>query len=124
MMDANTVRSKIDAEMEQAFEARRTGKEGRARVCARRAAGWAIRWYQEQRFGGLQAVEPAYILLQWYQALDDQPASLRQAAGRLTTRIDEDHNLPFSEDPLEDAQTLISELMDQIADRSTGENED
>ena len=48
----------IEAEFEKAEQARRRGNEGQARVCARRAAGIAIReyltWRKRVRF-----IEPA-----------------------------------------------------------------
>jgi hypothetical protein len=38
------------------------------------------------------------------------PEKVREAARRLTTRVDFDHTLPFEDDPLEDARLIISSL--------------
>jgi hypothetical protein len=46
-MDANNDIQKIIQEIQQAYEANAKGKEGLARVCARRAVGWAIQKYLE-----------------------------------------------------------------------------
>ncbi len=43
-MDAQTS-DKLRKELENAYRSQAAGKDGRARVCARRAAGWAIQAY-------------------------------------------------------------------------------
>jgi len=39
------------------------------------------------------------------------PEALRAAAGRLCTRVDHDHQLPFDDDPLEDARAIVEWAM-------------
>ena len=46
--------------------------------------------------------------LQRLQADASVPAGVRQAARRLTTKVDFDHRLPFDEDPIEDARGIIA----------------
>jgi hypothetical protein len=97
----------IESELTHAREAPAAGQPGKARVCARRAAGWAIReWYR--RLGG--AGWRGDALKQLARLRDDEraPEAVRQAAARLTTKVDEHHHVPFDADPLEDAQTLIA----------------
>jgi hypothetical protein len=99
-------------ELQAAHRARQEGNEGKARVCARRAAGWAIAYH----FGETAASLPvsAYRLLQWFQVQGAAPEPLRRAAARLTTRINEDHDLPHRQDPLADARALVEAM---LADR-------
>lgn len=102
----------IHDEMTAAYDARHAGNEGMARVCARRAAGWAIgRRYHEQL--PETATSNAYLLLTWLKEQDEVADTLRAAADRLTTRITEDHDLPHSEDPLEDAEHLVTVMIEK-----------
>jgi hypothetical protein len=101
--------NRIEAEMLAARQARAAGNEGRARVCARRAAGWAIRGYRAAI--GVKSADPsAYRLLQWTAKLPDVNQELRACAERLATRVTPDHTLPHPQDPLADAVRLIEGL--------------
>ncbi len=102
-------RARIEAELAYARAARKQGKEGRARVCARRAAGWAIsaRYSHARPLGALAQ-------LRWLEKNDEAPEQLRSAAGRLTEQVTEDHELPHSEDPLQDAEFIVAELLEAL----------
>ncbi|MFV2044648.1 MAG: hypothetical protein ACC700_15615 [Anaerolineales bacterium] len=103
-------RARIEAELAYARAARKHGKEGRARVCARRAAGWAIAAHfpNNRQLG-------AYSLLHWLEGNTEVSLDLRSAAGRLTEQVTVDHELPHSEDPLEDAEMIVVGLLDDAA---------
>jgi hypothetical protein len=106
-------KSKIAAELARGAAARREGLEGRARVCARRAAGAAIREYLDLR--GLEAPgSSAYDLLAYLQGFGDVSADIRQAAGRLLARVDEDFTLPSGVDLLAEAGWLAEALEDSM----------
>jgi hypothetical protein len=97
----------IEAELTLAREAQAAGQAGKARVCARRAAGWALRaWYRRQ-----DANEgwEGDAMKQLGRLREDTrvPDPLRQAAVRLTTKVDENHELPFVADPVVDAQSIV-----------------
>jgi len=96
----------IEAELDSARKARLAGNEGKARVHARRAAGWAIGLGSRKR-GGAPATRNAYRLLQRFSRDASADEQLRDAARRLTTRITEDHLLPHAEDPLQDAERIV-----------------
>jgi hypothetical protein len=101
---------KIEAEMLAARQARASGNEGRARVCARRAAGQAIRSYRVTI--GLEDQEhSAYFLLHWIASLPDVDQTLRASAERLAARVTPEHVLPHPQDPLTDASLLIEGLL-------------
>jgi len=105
-MDATWL-AKIDGELRRAERARADGREGLARVCARRAAGWALRTYYIDRTG-LVAPANALDLLRWFRSDPAAPKELRSAAERLTVRVTEEFRLPHSEDPLSDARRIVS----------------
>jgi hypothetical protein len=106
-------RARIEAELAYARVARVHGKEGRARVCARRAAGWAIAAYYPN-----SGRRGAYLFLRWLGSNIEVSKDLRSAAGRLTEQVTEDHELPHSEDPLKDAEIIVVGLLGEDATSS------
>jgi len=96
----------VEAELAQAKKARREGNAGQARVCARRAAGRAIREFYRKREGAGWGGD---AMKQLQRLRDDAsiPEAVRRAAERLTTKVDFEHKLPFDEDPIEDARTIV-----------------
>ncbi len=64
----------IEEELRQASHWRTEGNEGRARVCARRAAGWAVGNYR-RRLSHSDVDDDAYNHLIWLkdQTDEDQP---------------------------------------------------
>ena len=100
--------ARIDAELALG-RAAVAGNPGRARVCARRAAGWAIRaWYRAREGPGWGG--DAMKQLHRLRADPAVPPALRAAAERLTTQVDHEHQLPFRDDPLEDARAIIAHV--------------
>lgn len=101
--------SRPQQELQQACSARKSGNEGMARVCARRAAGIAVRDY-------LLRLDKNRTGLNNYEILLDEsvrkvlPASLTKSLDHLTMRVDENYNLPAEIDLLSEAEYVISEL--------------
>lgn len=104
----------IQAEFEKAAQARGRGNEGQARVCARRAAGIAIREYLTRR-GVRPPSVSAYDLLNLLK--DDPPLSpdLRLIAEHLTVRVTEEFKLPVDVDLVEEAKRFCEELLRSAA---------
>ena len=108
----------IEKELSTAREARQSGNDGKARVCARRAAGQAVAMYLAKN------PMPAWgtDALSQLKHLKDSPEfsqPCRDAAARLTTKISDQFTYQFSTDPLEDANIIIrsiKELMDSDVD--------
>lgn len=100
---------KVGDELRQARHWRAEGNEGRARVCARRAAGWAVGNYR-RRSSHIDVDDDAYKHLIWLKDQTDKDRQLREAADRLCTKVREDFELPHDEDPLEDARVIIDGL--------------
>jgi hypothetical protein len=105
---------RIQSELLAAEKARTEGREGRARVCARRAAGWAVGVYQMNVLGVDQVQPSALALLQWLIQQEWVSEVLREKAKRLVVHVNEDHNLPHPEDPLEDSKDLVRELLSPL----------
>ncbi len=91
----------IEAELKHARVALEAGNAGKARVCARRAAGWSLR-----AISGITG--DAIKQLKWLRDNPSAPEAVRQAATRLTTKVGHDHALPFPDDPIEDARAIIT----------------
>ncbi len=101
-------RSRIEVELAAAEAARAAGNEGRARVCARRAAGLAALDFLARR--GARSGASAYDALQSLASLPGLDPGLAAAAGRLTRRVDEDFRLPPEVDLIAEASRLIEGL--------------
>jgi len=98
-----TASNQIESELKQAREAQAAGNAGRARVCARRAAGMAIREWSGKSGDALKQ-------LGRLQMDNAAPENVREAAQRLSTKVQVDHTLPFESDPIEDARVIITYL--------------
>ena len=103
-------RVEMQAEFVQAGQARARGNEGQARVCARRAAGIAIREYLTR-----QAIRPpstsAIDLLNLVKELPHLPPDLKRIADHLTLRVTEEFKLPVDVDLIAEARTFCEDLL-------------
>lgn len=102
--------SEIQAEFEKAEQARLRGNEGRARVCARRAAGIAVREYLT-RHGIRPPSVSAYDLLNLLKNDPQLSPDLKQIAEHLTLRVTEEFKLPVEADLVAEARTFCQELL-------------
>ena len=105
-IDSTDAVAAITTELQMAATARSGGNEGKARVCARRAAGWAIRGWLKRR-GLRQRGQSAHRYLQGAVLDRSLPAHIRTSAAHLVLRINEDHALPIDADVLDDTQVLV-----------------
>lgn len=96
-------------ELEQARRARAEGNEGRARVCARRAAGAVALDFLRRRGVRLRTAS-AYEALQVLEQVPGLDPSLREAVFWLTQRVDEQFRLPPGVDLIALAERLIEGL--------------
>jgi len=106
----NNWQSEIQTEFERALQARARGNEGQARVCARRAAGIAIREYLAHR-GIRPPSVSAYDLL---NLIKDDPllsADLKLIADHLTVRVTEEFKLPVNVDLVAEAKEFCDTLL-------------
>lgn len=108
-------KAKIESELSRALSARQRGNEGMARVCARRAAGWAAQYFFLQQGMDTKRLS-AFDSLTHLQALDDTPADLRVLLDHLLQRVlkdaqGEDSYWPLDADIIQDAKTFAEQLL-------------
>lgn len=103
-------KEQLQIEFERAEAARARGNEGQARVCARRAAGIAIREYYTRR-GQLTRTPSAYDLLNFLIEEPYLSTELNQAARYLILRVTKDFKLPVDVDLVDEARKLCDGLL-------------
>tara|TARA_A100001037_G_C15109031_1_gene617997 strand:+ start:1459 stop:1794 length:336 start_codon:yes stop_codon:yes gene_type:complete len=102
----------IESELKLAVAARSNGNEGKARVHARRAAGWAIRsWSTRQGYSNRR--KSAFSYLQNVTSDSSIPGRIRDASSHLILRITIDHDLPIETDILDDARLVVRYFLDK-----------
>ncbi len=101
----------IEREREAMYDARAAGNEGRARVCARRAAGQALR----RRYAAEGVQGNAYDWLVWGAEAPLLPRGVRSAAQRLTARVLPGGRPAFPQDPLADAESIMQHCLGAAA---------
>jgi hypothetical protein len=102
--------TKIQAEFDRAERARANGNEGQARVCARRAAGIAIREYLVRKGTPIPSVSAVDLLNQ----LKEDPLlspDLKQIVDHLTVRVTEEFKLPVDADLVAESRKLCNKLL-------------
>lgn len=111
-MFSEEVNAQIAAEMANGEAARAGGNEGKARVCARRAAGVAVREYL--RLGGQAALGSAYELLGLIQEQTGISPRVCEAAENLRMKVDVNHQLPVMVDLVLEARILVQALEQSV----------
>lgn len=99
----------FNQEIERAKQARRRGKEGMARVCARRAANIVIQEYF--RILGIQPYRNAIQNFRWLQSYlrTDHPA--QESIRHLLLKVNEDFTFPEQIDLIKEAHNLRDLLL-------------
>ena len=103
-------KEELENEFDLAQLARDQGNEGKARVCARRAAGIAIREYFARQ-GRSVHTSSAYDLLRMLAKEPNISPDLSRAAAYLTLRVTEDFKLPVEVDLMVEARNLCNWLL-------------
>ena len=101
----------LDLEFARARQARLQGNEGRARVCARRAAGIAARLYLERRDLKIGSASALDLLNRVAGDPSVDPEILRLISV-LTLPVDTDFKLPDGVDLIADAEALTKRLLE------------
>ena len=102
-------RIQIQEELLLAKQSRKEGNEGRARVCARRAAGAAVQLYLTKE-GDQNQIDNAFQSLNAFRCREKLPNRVHLAINRVTQRVNEDHQLPEEVDLIEEAGIVINFL--------------
>lgn len=99
-------RLQIKEEILLAKQSRQEGNEGRARVCARRAAGAAVKEFLVKK-GISQKQENAIQSLLIFRQSENLPVQVQEAVDWLVQRVNQDHNLPSEVDLIHEAGVVI-----------------
>ena len=102
-------RIQIEAELANGEAARKNGNEGMARVCARRAAGILIREYLAEKHV-LIPTNTAYSMIRFLRDTPGISPDIQQVLDHLTTRVDDEHNLPDNVDLIQETRWLVQVL--------------
>ena len=108
----NDLKTQLSKEFEKAQQARINKNEGQARVCARRAAGIAIREYLTRNGTRIPSMS-AYDLLNLLKEDALLPPDLKLITDHLTVRVTEDFELPVQADLIAEARVLCDWLLNQ-----------
>lgn len=98
------------SELNLASEARQIGNEGRARVCARRAAGHVIGEFIH-REGIAMYSESALDRLRFLESYPSAPKSAKVTATHFLVHMTPEHTLPIDADLIADVEFLARELL-------------
>ncbi|MFO7943553.1 MAG: hypothetical protein R6U51_04560 [Anaerolineales bacterium] len=106
MENAKNWQKQVQRELARAYRAREEGNEGRARVCARRAAGFAVAAFFQQR-GIEPPAQSVFNLLEKLSSEFTLPEPVLETLNRLTLRVDQEFNLPPEVDLIQESKKLI-----------------
>lgn len=104
MADPQTIQ-KISRELASARQAQASGNQGRARVCARRAAGWAIEAYlraQDQAPPTPNALKN----IQYFATLPGHTDKIKSVLHHLTVKLEKDSEDTDAYFPVEDVDLI------------------
>ncbi len=102
-------------ELQHACEARAAGFEGRARVCARRAAGMAIKEYLTEKNNNVRS-DSLFNLIVDQAARDLLPPQLFESLDRLSLKVNEQFQLPAGVDLISEAKLVVTLLEAKLED--------
>jgi hypothetical protein len=109
-MDMPDWEVRFHQEIDQAENARRAGNEGRARVCARRAAGILVEEYFRRK-GISSPLMSAYDYLKTLASMPGLPTGTKDLINHLLMKVSPNYSLPIEADLIEDARSLKRELL-------------
>ncbi len=103
----------LEDEMAKARDARLHHNEGRARVCARRAAGIAARLYLNQQGVRVDSASAMDVLRRLAEERGLDPGT-RSRILLFTLSVDAEFRLPEGIDLIAEAETLCAQLLNQL----------
>jgi hypothetical protein len=108
-MDPIESRIQIQEELLLAKQSRIEGNEGRARVCARRAAGAAVQQYLKRK-GLIEKKDNVLESLILFRRLINLPDRVDSAVDWLTRRVNQEYNFPPEVDLINEAGVVLKYL--------------
>lgn len=108
-MDENRWTIRVNSELKRALAARNEGNEGRARVCARRAAGWIASEYLRRINHPIQS--PSAITLLRKLGEEDISPEILDMVDHFLIHVNPDRQLPIDVDLIAEARQLAIKLL-------------
>lgn len=109
-MQTRDWQTRFAREMKMAEKARAEHNEGKARVCARRAAGLVAAEYFRRRGIGTPNMT-AYERIKLLQNWPDTPPGVKEVVVHMSTRVNENYELPIDADLVAEARWLAQALL-------------
>jgi len=109
-MQTRDWRARFAREMQMAERARAQGNEGKARVCARRAAGIVAEEYMRRR-GVTTPPMAAYDRVKFLRTWPELPEGVVEVIDHMTLRVNERYELPVDVDLVAEARWLARALL-------------
>jgi len=110
-VDENYI-DKFNTEIKMAYDARKNGNEGMARVCARRAVGIIIGEYIQRN--NLPDPGPnAYDRINFFIGTPLVPKEYQETVRYFTIRVTPEFQLPINKDLIEEANLLKTRLLEE-----------
>lgn len=103
-------KSQTEEELKLAEVARKVGNEGKARVCARRAAGYIADEYLLRQGIQLQT-NSALSRIRYLISLPDLSPQTKSTLEHFLIHTTPEHNLPIEADLIEDVHQIARELL-------------
>lgn len=115
MQSSNGWKEKITQELVSASEGRNNGNEGLARVCSRRAVGWAIQAYYQNNGLDLQTTS-ALECIKFMYSDQETPRKTKKVLGYFLQRVVKDSTdgesyWPVDVDLIIESRWLIKQLL-------------
>ncbi len=105
----------IETELQASYQFKEKGEGGKSRVCARKAAGLALRYW-------LQSTQPTHAVISPFKAIElfftqpGIPTEIHTASAYLLQKVDTDYHFPEEIDLIQEAQKLINFVKSQSED--------
>ena len=110
MSPHHTWEETFSKEIQSALNARKSGNEGKARVCARRAAGIVVGEYLSRSDKNF-VDQGAYDNLKYLLARPDIAPQLKETISFFIVKVNENHELPIDVDLIEEACFIKENLV-------------
>ncbi|MAT43158.1 MAG: hypothetical protein CL609_12515 [Anaerolineaceae bacterium] len=88
---------------------------GKSRVCARKAAGLALRYWLENKMLLNETISPFQAIELFYEKAD-APPDIHQTAGLLLRKVDQNYNFPDYINLINEAKKIIIFVKSQFED--------
>ena len=106
---------KIESELSNSAMFVANNELGKSRVCARKAAGLALRYWLENKMQLNETISPFQAIELFYEKADISP-DIHQAVGYLIQKVDVNYNFPDHINLISEAKKIINFVKSQSED--------